>query len=1121
MTKYLYRGSWSSITQYYTNNTVLYLGNYYKSLSDNINNLPTNIIYWQILPAYVYTQTENVLVSYQTLYESGSIAEILEYIHHDKGLYKFPDKSTINTIYPSNELHFHKMGIMMMYEYAKAYYDAHVAEIPNITAIYIMQGNRQENVLCQGFSVASVEAVGFKNSFTCIPDNGGTESIIEISQSTKLGNSATDVAFPILDGDNYRMFPVIKISKERKGDDDDILRWRYEEDAITQLMVMNKEEILVRSPYTDISENLIPRVFKFDADYNDMFDSKDLHASYFKNLQTQKFCIFTPDILMNDLLSVNNGYYIKPIIKIPIIRPELLPFIVPEEEKKYSTHTQVGSRSMLPEPNIDSIYYDVFGRYLNPGAVEYNKLSEAFFNTDSIAKINQNEIRSLNGGFSTMMKSMIDIFGNDMQTGDGDNSTTIVQYFNQSREELLNAGILINRTKQSVDDNEVDTAPKMMDNSFSKSMLSPLRIWYLKPFGSIYICPFEVDEDINSLPLVATNLSMSATPYLGAVMEHVGKYISNADIGVGEYDYRNLNNAIVNVCKYNSIENYIAAILQEYNLLDENYHIIGNDAQWNIGTPTNLQIWKGDVFAQKTFMRCIRWNALPDSIDNWEYSWKQGQAFNLYLQSFVNTYLRVPSFDDTFYPYLKSSFSMLPGESESDFNTRIEDNFIWKNTSNQYLKETWTSNAGYHQLEGIIKLSSFDELMFQVPNSKPNRIHYSNKHVSGAFVDQYRQFPIAQYQDFNFIDGPIVKLTSFNNVLFSIQTRSINQHYGSDKLQQADDSSSIILGDRNVLSDQFKQLASFGTQHKESVVAGDNGIYGVDWNKKRLWRIKASTTTAGSVVFGCEDLTLSKSLMDIFDFLNPNGAELVQDLYATTPTGIVAVFDEEKRQILFTFQLGDAAVTEPITYNGEIITSGGSPLTYNTKSYTLVYNEDLEVFMGFYSLDTNFYMKFENRLFSYARLSDNNTNLWEHNKGAYQTIYGSVVPFEIELIINGASKEQNVTEFEKQFLAHIMNSCPLEMDFITWETEYQQSLKLPFIEEEKFYSNPEYKEHNWTIPIIPNKNVSNGPNGTTIFNTFEPDSPMKGQWIKVKIRYTGTEYLYIKNIITNFLISFS
>ena len=62
---------------------------------------------------------------------------------------------------------------------------------------------------------------------------------------------------------------------------------------------------------------------------------------------------------------------------------------------------------------------------------------------------------------------------------------------------------------------------------------------------------------------------------------------------------------------------------------------------------------------------------------------------------------------------------------------------------------------------------------------------------------------------------------------------------------------------------------------------------------------------------------------------------------------------------------------------------------------------------------------------------------------------------------------------------------------------------------------------------MPNMDNNRGPVSKSDLNSFEKNSSMRGEWIKVKITYTPTEreskeqQFYIRNIITNFIISFT
>lgn len=1081
MKNYIFKGEFSLSTQYKKDIAVKYNGSYYAlKANSSIGNLPTDNSIWEALPLYSFESISEYNFSLQDYIDNGF--DIADLKTNDNGLYMFPKKSYLDKSTDQSLLHFKLMGVEMIFEYAKAFYeDINNGPMPNITAIYIMQGERQENVICQGFSVATVSSVGFSSVF----ETWG-QSNVNMMEFVDLGDGDTKLHFPWLDDSNKPLFPINTLTPRLTGN-----LFYTEISSISQVRVGNQESFLIGDS-EDVGFIGEPKVLGND---NDLYRKPKNNAYPFPNdldnLNTKFFGVFSPDLLMKNINP--SSCFVKPIFNFNRQRSEVL--TQNETENKYWMYTSCNIDSYREQSNVyngnyslhpNYIYNDNLSRILN-----HNKTIESFGDEvmsvvneptyHALCKIvNGNESNSTFFGFISRMKSIYEVYGEE------DVPNSIVQFLNENRLNLMNAGIVLNRNK--IDDSNINNKFPIIEEFLNK---------YTSFFKrEVNQEPFNVN---NRLPLVMTNLSMGCTPYLGVVFDNQ-MYYQNGKANQG------VHNSIVNICNYSSLENYINSVIEKYNVIEEQYNIIADDNQWNKES-VPLKIFKGDLFSQKTFMRINRWTSerqdyastVYDGVNikkNWDYGWKQGTAINVYLQSFVNTNLRVNSFDKSFIPNLY-------GNIDKGKNTITKD-FVWKSSAHNYLNESWDKNTGYERLYGVFKLPAFDELQLNVSNNKNNRIYFSNKHISGAFIDQYRQIPIGQYQDFGFENGDIYKLIKYNSSLFSIQYSAINQHFSSQGLQSNNDSSEIILGNKEILSSQLKQLADFGTQHKESVVNGDFGVYGIDWIKEKIWRIKPSSTTSGSVVFGIEELETMKSLPDIFrtlkSTLNASDNSLPQDLYGETEYGIHSVFDELNKQVLFTFKLG------------------------LNKYYTLAFSEEFDCFTGYYSYNKNIYIKFNKRLLSFTK---GNTNLWEHNKGLYQKIDGIIQPFVIEFIINGTSKEQNVGQFEKEFLSHIMNSCPLSMDKIKWETEYQSSEKNPFINQSEFWSNPEYIEHNWNIPILPQTNVNKGPLGTTNFSTFEPSSKMRGQWIKVKITYTPSDdteasiQYYIRSLITNFIISFN
>lgn len=1036
----------------------------------------TNGNAWQDTLHYYKLNEIQGIAKYKT---NSNISDVVA-LNNGKGLYKFPAKKLTSNGEADNVLHYMLMGLKIEDVLAKDYYNLNSSKLPNITAIYYVQGNRIENFITQGLSIATTSVVGYSTSFK----DHNTNKIANITQMIAFGNGESPLYYPYLDASYKGLFPVMKIDNRLPTKS---LLYNQYPSSISQLRVGNNEEFLISNvtETEDMEATVIPTGLNNDLYRDRLGVETALNDLY--DLTTKHFAIFSPDIILNKDLRISKAY-IKSVGYFNRPRNEVLVNSTTYDPAKYTMYT---GQQEFGEYHT---YNDLLPRILNQ-SYEDTDLGEVMTITDDTkiyevesTFINSNISISETNGFISRMKSIYEVFGEDHD--DEEISNSIKQFLSTNRNDLTNAGIILNRNKidSSSTNEELPNIDANQDLTHSYA------------FNKTKVVPISTNSN-NQLPLLATNLSMNTSPYLGVIHKN--------DVHYTKVINRSMQNAIVNIYRYEKLEDYLQAIEDEYDILSEEYNIINASSNWLDETPK--EIYKGDIFSQKVFMRINRWSDEIDSYKSkvdttidWEYGWKQGTAMYVYMQLTRNANLRVPSADSTFYPFALSE--------SSKGSISVMKDFVWKSSLNKYMNETWDSNDGYNQLKSLFKFYAFDELQYNISNNKPNRIHWSNKHISGSFIDQYRTFPLLQYRDIGIAYGAILKLAKFNNTLFSIQESAINQHFQSERLQSMNDSSEIILGDRTLISDTVRQLADFGTQHKESIIETETSIYGIDWKKEKIWMIKGAATQSGGTYFGVDTIETSKSMSDLFKVLKSQMVDdnLIQNLMGEVSTGIHSAYDDTNKEILFTFKLG-------------LCTSESCEGT-EEKTYTLVYSELLNVFTGYYSYNKNIYIRFENKLLSYTK---GKQDLWLHNVGDFQNIDGQIEPFVLEFIINGLSESQNVVQYEKEFLAHLLNASPMILDSVTWETEYQSSEKSPFINQQQFWSNPEYIEHNWSIPIIPNMDNNRGPVRQSHFNSFEKNSNMRGQWIKVKITYTPTEseseeqQFYIRNMITNFIISFT
>lgn len=202
-------------------------------------------------------------------------------------------------------------------------------------------------------------------------------------------------------------------------------------------------------------------------------------------------------------------------------------------------------------------------------------------------------------------------------------------------------------------------------------------------------------------------------------------------------------------------------------------------------------------------------------------------------------------------------------------------------------------------------------------------------------------------------------------------------------------------------------------------------------------------------------------------------------------------FDPQNKEVMFTFNLPN-------------------------KRTTLIYSEKLDMFVGEYTTGPEIYFNLGNKLISQNALKNN--SLYEHNKGQLLRWYDEDQVWKFSFVVNGRSEENNLRRIEKEFVSLIIESSPNEFTKIEYETEYQKT-NVDFIDKEAFYTKTEYKESRWLHTIRPQQSENKGPMSNEAYESFETGTTMRGLWLKVTLWYDGKSPLYIKEIITNLLLS--
>jgi hypothetical protein len=380
-------------------------------------------------------------------------------------------------------------------------------------------------------------------------------------------------------------------------------------------------------------------------------------------------------------------------------------------------------------------------------------------------------------------------------------------------------------------------------------------------------------------------------------------------------------------------------------------------------------------------------------------------------------------------------------------------------------------NTGYQRMLNPRKFLGIDKLKPFSDNSFPTRIWPSFKHILNSLKDGYLQF--SDSKDFDYQYGPINAIISHNDQLFSFQNDAINLHPINERSVSNSDSTDtpFILGESRGLT-EFKRALSteYGTQHQWSVIIGERGIYGVDWNKQCVWRVGAN---------GFENLGIQKScekwIEDIIN-LSSSGVSDITELLPDNPVcnlGVHSVFDREYKEVLMTFILGDG----------------------NNK--TISYSEKGDFFNTKYSFTPIFYAELEKDLYSFS-----GNSFWRHDANPlYDNFYGQQHPAFIEFVVNPKG------EIAKHFDNLIISSNNREFSKIEFNTQHQQALQDPFLGE--FFSRAVYREFQWKLPIRRADSITDPQMSLAVVQ-----SRMRGRYLIINLEYAGDQDMWVREVIT-------
>jgi hypothetical protein len=310
----------------------------------------------------------------------------------------------------------------------------------------------------------------------------------------------------------------------------------------------------------------------------------------------------------------------------------------------------------------------------------------------------------------------------------------------------------------------------------------------------------------------------------------------------------------------------------------------------------------------------------------------------------------------------------------------------------------------------------------------------------------------------------------------------------------------LLIGTGDVLSPKTNVISDvYGSQHQWGIIKTDYNIYGIDYNKRLIWRVKGDG--------GFEPLSdtrkVDKWVTNVFlPFSNPEST--IINIFPDNPirgTGILAAYDRKYQDVIFTV-IGKVA---DVPFGD-----------------TICFNELLDVFTTRYGYNSGFYMTLNNDFFSANAIVDVNNagtiyqNLYIHDARVtigggsnLQTFYSALQKSSITFVHNQPSDREKIYEHLE------VSSGGNEFSNIIYSSEEQISNNTTFRQPSAIWIDPRFRENFWLCPV-PRATVINA----TTNNPDSVESVMRGKYLSVYLEYNQNVLQYTKSVLTFFRISY-
>ena len=147
-------------------------------------------------------------------------------------------------------------------------------------------------------------------------------------------------------------------------------------------------------------------------------------------------------------------------------------------------------------------------------------------------------------------------------------------------------------------------------------------------------------------------------------------------------------------------------------------------------------------------------------------------------------------------------------------------------------------NDGYSATVGQKRFILYPEVPYK-SSEFANRIIFSNVQLDNSYSNGYRVFQGESFRDYDKQYGEIVKLIPFNDNLLCVMEHGIGLvGINEQALLQTNTSDTIHFYGKDLVSEKMQIISpDFGTKYEHSVIHTPLGVYGIDTDARKVWRV--------------------------------------------------------------------------------------------------------------------------------------------------------------------------------------------------------------------------------------------------------------------------------------------